>query len=173
MPNETGPAQTGLPYCSQVDEATWARHANKPLQSLVMTQAIGERPRRENSASVLLAHDAAFDEHHDQPALLFVVAQAISPGCRKGLTLLEGLPVSHLHVIHHVPHAPLLRDSRTADTDGDEDSNNQAFHVYLHGVGSQAGDGLSAKRVLMVSLASVRAVRWRPRVHSISICGEI
>jgi hypothetical protein len=43
-------------------------------------------------ASALLAHDAALDEHHDQAAFLFVVAQAISPGSRKGLTLVEGLP---------------------------------------------------------------------------------
>jgi hypothetical protein len=76
-------------------------------------------------ASLLLTHDAAFDEHHDQPAFLFAVAQAISSGSRKGLTLIEGLPVSRLHVVHHVPHASLLlRKSGTADADGDENGNN-------------------------------------------------
>jgi hypothetical protein len=41
--------------------------------------------------------------------------------------------------------------------------------VISIGVGSQACDGLSAKRVLMVSLASVRAVDFEPRVHLMSI----
>src|SRR5262249_12422976 len=36
-------------------------------------------------ASLLLTHNAALDEHHDQPAFLFAVAQAISSGSRKGL----------------------------------------------------------------------------------------
>jgi hypothetical protein len=78
-----------------------------------------------NGASLLLTHDAAFDEHHDQSALLFAVAQAISSGGRKGLTLIEGLPVSRLHVVHHIAYAPLLLGkSSGADPDGDEDGNN-------------------------------------------------
>src|SRR5262245_58903451 len=84
-------------------------------------------------ASLLLAHNAAFDEHHDQPAFLFAVAQAISSGGRKGLTLIEGLPVSRLHVVHHVAHAPLLLgESGGADTDGYEGGNNQGVHACLH-----------------------------------------
>src|SRR5262249_13654252 len=83
-------------------------------------------------ASLLLTHDAALDEHHDQPAFRFVVAQAVSSGSRKGLTLIEGLPVSRLHIVHHVAHAPLLLgDSGATDTDGDEDGNNQGVHVCL------------------------------------------
>src|SRR5262245_30100645 len=82
-------------------------------------------------ASLLLTHDAALDEHHDQPAFLFAVAQAISSGSRKGLTLIERLPVSRLHVVHHVAHGPLLGKSGAADTDGDEDGNNQGVHACL------------------------------------------
>jgi hypothetical protein len=71
--------------------------------------------RQEQSA--LLAHDAAFDEHHDRPAFYFVVAQAISSGCGKGLTLVEGLPVFCFHVGHHVAHASLLGESSAGDAD--------------------------------------------------------
>jgi hypothetical protein len=84
------------------------------------------------AASLLLTHDAAFDEHHDQPTFLFAVAQAISSGSRKGLTLIEGLPVSRFHVVHHVAHAPLLLgDSGASETDGYEDSNSYGFHACL------------------------------------------
>jgi hypothetical protein len=72
-------------------------------------------------ASVLPPHDAALDEHHDCViiATLAVGAQAISSGCRKGLTLIEGLPVSRFHVVHHLAHAPfwLLGESRAGDAD--------------------------------------------------------
>src|SRR5262245_51207722 len=105
-------AEMKLSACITTPEAERA----STLIALVTTSAV---------ASLLFTHDAAFDEHHDQPAFLFAVAQAISSGSRKRLTLIEGLPVSRLHVVHHVAHAPLLLGkSGAADPDGDEDGNN-------------------------------------------------
>src|SRR5262245_66685230 len=81
-------------------------------------------------ASALLAHDAALDEHHDCASFVFVFGQAISSRRRQRLTLFEVLPISCFHVAHHVAHASLLLGkSSGADTDGDEGSNNQSFHV--------------------------------------------
>jgi hypothetical protein len=112
-------AKMNLSACITTPEAQRA----STLIALVTTGAV---------ASLLLAHDTAFDEHHDQPAFLLAVAQAISSGSRKGLTLIEGLPVSRLHVVHHVAHASLLLGkSGAADADGDEDGNNQGVHACL------------------------------------------
>src|SRR5262245_6845372 len=88
--------------------------------------------------SALFAHDAALDEHHDQPAFIFAVAQAISSGRRKSLTLLEGLPVSHLHVVHHVAHASLLlceSGGGCAERGEGRNDDNQSTHEVspLHG----------------------------------------
>src|SRR5262249_19658341 len=82
-------------------------------------------------ASLLLTHNAALDEHRDQPAFLFAVAQAISSGSRKGLTLIEGLSVSCLHLVHHVAHTPLLLLGKNgaADSDADEDGDKQGVHA--------------------------------------------
>src|SRR5262245_25282045 len=94
---------------------------------------------RSGPGSALPPHDAALDEHHDCLILatLAVGAQAISSGCRKGLTLIEGLPVSRFHVVHHVAHASLwtlasglLGESGAGDADRDDGRNgdNQSAH---------------------------------------------
>src|SRR5215510_2995743 len=122
-------------------------------------------------ASLLLTHDAALDEHHDQPAFRFVVAQAVSSGSRKGLTLIEGLPVSRFHVVHHVAHAPLLGNSGAADTHCDEGSNNQGVHACLL---LRLVAGYDAVKFQSISIPlSVRAVDWiqRPAVHLRATCG--
>jgi hypothetical protein len=125
----------------------------------------------ESSALLLLAHDAAFDEHHDQPTILFVVAQAISSGCCERLALIEGLSVSCFHIVHHVPYGPLLRDSGASDTEGDEGGKSNGFHVYLLGVGSQLCDGLAQKNPNGF-LAPVRTGDFGPRVQLMSIYEE-
>src|SRR6516165_6773176 len=84
--------------------------------------------RRRLSRSALLTEDAALDKHHDRPGVAFLVTQAITSGCRKGLTLLVGLPISRFHVIHHVAPVSLFGASNTSDTDDDEHGNCQCAH---------------------------------------------
>src|SRR5262249_20334245 len=91
--------------------------ANEPLQAATGTSQSAER-RGESRTSALLAHDAAFDEHHDQAPVLLIVAEAISAGHCQRLTLFEGLAVSCFHIVHHVPHVPVLSDSGAADSNG-------------------------------------------------------
>src|SRR6267142_2441269 len=120
-------------------------------------------------ASALLAHDAALDEHHHRATFLFVVAQAISSGCRQRLTFFEGLAVSCFHIVHHVAHAPLLLgDSGASDTDGYDDSNNQGVHVCLHCRGCKFTTQSSSNN----SSCARWTGRWlqQPAVHLISIC---
>src|SRR5262249_49168597 len=79
--------------------------------------------------SALPTHDAAFDEHHDESTVGFVVAQAVSSGCRQRLTLFEGLPVSCSHVVHHLAHTSrLLSESGAADAYCDDNSSSQSMH---------------------------------------------
>src|SRR5216110_3545821 len=114
-------------------------------------------------ASLLLTHDAAFDEHHHSATFEFVIAQAISSGHRQRLTLFEGLTVPCFHVGHHVAHAPLLLlgKSGAADTDGDEDSNNQGVHAcLLFPVWLQVYDAVEFKQFLMLSPRLLRAMDW-------------
>src|SRR5262245_54284458 len=114
------------------DRSPWCKSEASPTTiSLDSASARAGAGPAGRGASLLPTHDAALDEHHDQPAFRFVVAQAISSGRRKGLTLIEGLPVSRLHVVHHVANAPLLGKSGAADADGDEDGNDQGVHACL------------------------------------------
>jgi hypothetical protein len=115
------------------DERAAAVHGNGASHSVARQRASG--------ASALLAHDAAFDEHHDSATVDFIVAQAISPRCRQRLAFFEGLAVFGFHIVHHVSHGSLLCDSDAADADGDERGDKDGFHMHLLGVGSQACDG--------------------------------
>jgi hypothetical protein len=108
--------------------------------------------------SALPAHDAALDEHHHAAAFIFVVAQAISAGHCQRLTFFERLAVSCSHIVHHVAHAPLLLgDSRAADTEDYQDSNNQGVHMSsLQWL--QVYDTFTFQQFLIVQLTPVRAM---------------